>query len=308
VYVPQGIYKISSSLVVTATLAAPHSNVTIQGDGPGATILRATNALANAAVLKFDGSQTHHISLETIRDIGIDISAAASGRGIEFIIGQYVTVDHVRIVGPSGANTAEGIRLDGGPDPNADFSAFNRISGSYIQRMNVGINLMMQVTATSITDNHITGGFQPGQHGIEMTRYCAGIAVHGNEIEGWDIGIHNSGSGLMAVGNRFEGNTTAHIKFEQEPPGGTTMWSMAIGNANWGAAPMVVTPHTPNAYLDAITMFDVNDDFSIPNKVVQAYGYNADGQDGRSLTKTIQTPTGTCTMRFVGGILVGGTC
>jgi hypothetical protein len=309
VYIPPGIYKVSSSINIIATGAAPHSNVTIQGDGVGSSLLRATNALVNAPVLNFDGSATNRIAFETVRDLGIDISQTASGRGIDFIIGQYITVEHIRITGPnSGPNTTEGIRLDGGPDPQLHFSGYNRITGSYIQRLNIGIHLPNQVTATAITENHITGGFQPGQHGIRMTHLNAGIAVVANEIEGWDVGIQSGGSGLMAVANRFESNTTAHIRFAQDPPGGTTLYSTTMANTNWGPSPMVLTPHTPNAYYDAITTFDVNSEFSVPMKQIAAYAYTANGREGLSTIKSIPTALGTCTMVFTGGILTGGTC
>jgi pectate lyase-like protein len=310
VYIPRGIYRITRSLVVTSTDAAPHYNITIEGDGPGASTLRATSALVDAAILKFDGTQNANrkIKLETVRNLGFDVSASTSARALEFVIGQYITIEHIRTLGPAGPNTSEGIRFDGGPNPATDFSGFNRITGSYIQRHNIGINLMNQVTATSISESHITGSYLPNQIGIKTTRLCAGISVFGNEIEGWDSGIQNSGAGLMAIANRFESNFGANIKFTQEPPSGTTMYSMTLGNANWGPAPMVVTPHSPNDYYDAISTFDVNSDFSIPNKQVNAYGFTANGRTG----KTTITVTGTgdyrCTMQFSGGLLVGGSC
>jgi pectate lyase-like protein len=308
VYIPRGVYTISSSLTVVTGAGLPKSNFSFEGDGPGATVLKATSALSDNAVIRFDGTLTNSIRFSTVRRMTIDISQTTSGRGIDLIIAHYATIEHVRVFGPVGVNTAEGVRLDAGPDPQIHYSAYNRITGSYFQRLNIGIHLKNQVTATSISDNHITGGFQPGQIGIKTTRLCAGIAVMANEIEAWDIGIQNSGSGLMAIGNRMESNATAHIKFVQEPPSGTTMYSMTLGNANWGPSPMVLTPHSPNDYYDAISTFDVNSDFSIPNKQVSAYGFTANGREGQTVIKNMQSRDGPCTMYFSGGLLVGGTC
>jgi pectate lyase-like protein len=309
VYFPRGVYKITRSLLISGTGSRQRHNFIIQGDGPGASVLRATSGLSNAALLKVDGSAVTRIYNPTIRDIGIDISNAPTARGLEFILAHYINVDHVWILGPAGTGSTEGIRVDGGPLTSAiNYSGYNRITRSYIDRHSIGIFLRNQVTATVITDNHLSGSSQPDQVGIRMTRMCAGIEVFRNEIENFTVGIQSSGAGLMAVGNLFESNSVAHVKFEAEAPSGTTLYSMTLGNSNWGAAPMVMTPHDPNGYHDAISTFDVNSEFSIPNKTVNAYAYSANGRDGFTGVKTFPTIDGSCTMHFSGGLMVWTDC
>ena len=321
VYFPKGIYRVSQAIVVRSTPSAPKHNITFQGDGPGSSVLLAAMGFTGTwvasgytpGVIVFDAGNTTGIKFPTVRDLGIDLRLRQTGIALHFFVAKYVTVEHVRIFGPGvyppgvAVNFTEGIRLDGGLDPESQFSGFNRISGNYIQRVATGINLVNQVTATFITGNHLTGNRAPFQKAIAVDRLCGGISVVGNEIEDWDVGVYSNGSGVLAIGNRFESNSSAHIQLEK-PQAASALYSITLGNVAWGTAPPVVTPHSPNHPDDVVSTFDIQTALDIPFKEVLALGYYASGNKGVTQKKVINTTTGQCTLEFTGGILTGGTC
>jgi hypothetical protein len=200
IFLPDGTYKITSTLTITS------DDVGIQSNS-GKSILAFTSALGAAPGILVQASGTSLIYRNRFSGFGITL-VHNSSIGIKLVNPNYFHIDQIGITGAnSGAlNAQTAIYLDG----TTNWGGLGSITRSVTYYTKIGIYVGAVIAATQIQNNLINGltGAPTGSIGIHIVATTnSGTYISGNDFEGWALAIEDSGLYTQVIANRFEFNT-----------------------------------------------------------------------------------------------------
>jgi hypothetical protein len=273
---PPGIFLVSAPLTV-----ASH-NVSLVGAGPKATYLITSPGFApgEAVVRISHESVPTSVQFAAVKNLGIELTVS-SAVAVRAVLSRNLVVEDVFVTGPPDPDsTSVGIQIDGGSAQGGYYAAFTQIHRAYLQRLKYGIELQNQVTRTWITNNTLVGGSVNGSAGIKLPHMAGGVVIEANEIESWTDGIWSEAHHVNVAFNDFESNASHHVNFVDTQPD-SAFFAWVLGNHYFGlpAGWLIGLPHTPNAAVNLINLFDVDTMLDAPGMDIAQMRYGTFHQE-----------------------------
>jgi len=178
-------------------------NVVIQGEGQNSKIT--SNVTSGAFVFTTKpGSGTKFLNFALYLQ-------SATGGGINFQEARENSIcDGLYIVGASDGDVPLAGSVGIYSSKTSLYSGYLRVQNCYLTQLLTGIWLDDTATVTTVTNNSFVGKQAPlttGSAAIRIGDDGGNYLISGNEIEGWERGIHITGSqGFTIVGNNYESN------------------------------------------------------------------------------------------------------
>jgi hypothetical protein len=199
IVIPAGVNIYLDTTSYTFTIP----NIVIQGEGENSKIT--SNVTSGAFVFTTKpGSGTKFINFALYLK-------SATGGGISFQEARENSIcDGLYIMGASNGDVPLAGSVGIYSSKTSFYSGYLRVQNCYLTQLLTGVWLDNTATVTTVTNNSFVGKQAPltaGSAAIRIGNDGGNYLISGNEIEGWERGIHITGSqGFTIVGNNYESN------------------------------------------------------------------------------------------------------